>query len=123
MMHEHEPRFSGDTDDVLKFFVHPGVMRVAGAFALALFIASFLPPVFVAGTLRDLLMVAAFASAAAATLRQDNAAEKELTRWDEAAVLALLSLLSGAFSDAEAVAEALEALHATAAAPSAGMSP
>lgn len=84
-------------------------LRVGLLFAVAALIASMMKPVFFAATLSTMLFFAAIGAAFAAMfLRERPTERKHLTRWDEAAMLLLVSLLVGSFADPNAMQTALQ---------------
>lgn len=105
------------------------LMRVGFLVAVAALLASTMQPVFVAGTLSTMLFFGGIgAMIVAAFLKERPVGENHLTRWDEAAMLVLLSLVAGSFADPEAMQAALEQMQqqnaadagAAAGAPSSG---
>lgn len=88
------------------------VIRVGLLFAVAMLIASTMEPVFVAGTLSTMLFFAAIGAAVAALfLGEKPLGHDHLTRWDEAAMLVLLSLVAGMFADPEAMRTAMQEMQ------------
>lgn len=88
----------------------PDIDRLLGVglvVALALFLASFLPPPLVAVTVKELLFYGAVGAAIHGTVRREGLSEDRVTAWDQTAMLLLGSLLSGLLVDPEAAAEAL----------------
>lgn len=83
------------------------LFAVALAAAAALAVASTMPGPLVAPAMRELLFFAAWGALLVALLRRDQPFAHEVTAWDQAAILLLLSLLWGFFVDPEAVAQAL----------------
>ena len=89
-----------------------GLFAVAFATALAMFFASMLPDPLFAPAMRELLLFGALGALFVAALRRERVFAREITAWDQAAILGLLGLLCGFFVDPEAVAAALEQMAA-----------
>lgn len=98
-------------EELLFADVQDGLLRVAFIAALCLFLASHVQHVFVAAVMHSLLLIGASASAVGAALRAQHPLSQVFTRWDEALVLVLLSLVMFKLVDAEAVQNALIALE------------
>jgi len=77
--------------------------------ALALFLASSLPPALVAPALAQLLFVGALGALFVAVLREDPLLTDEITAWDQAAILLALGLLSSMFADPAQISETIAA--------------
>lgn len=105
-MHGDNPLTHFDGTRARETITHPGLLRVAAIFAFALFLASHLPPVFVAAALRDLLFIAAAVTSVLALVRGDRVWAPCLTRWDEAAILTAMALVAGLFVDPAALQSA-----------------
>lgn len=87
-------------------------LRVGLLFAVAMLIASTMRPVFFAGTLSTLLFFGSLGAAGAALfLHERPMNQRHLTRWDEAAMLLLVSLLVGSFANPQAMQEAMQQQH------------
>ena len=91
--------------------VHDGLLRVSFIAAFCLYLASHVEHVFVAAVMHSLLLLGASASAIGAALRAQHPLSPVLTRWDEALMLILLSLVMFKMVDGEAVQNALIALE------------
>lgn len=88
------------------------LLRVGFLFAVAMLIASMMQPVFFAGSLSSMLFFGAVGAVIVALfLRERPLGSDRLTRWDEAAMLVLLSLVVGSFADPEAMRAALEQMQ------------
>lgn len=88
------------------------LLRVGFLFAVAMLIASTMQPVFFAGSLSSMLFFGAIGAVIVALfLREQPLGSDRLTRWDEAAMLVLLSLVVGSFADPEAMQTALEQMQ------------
>ena len=88
------------------------LLRVGFLFAVAMLIASTMQPVFFAGSLSSMLFFGAVGAVIVALfLRERPLGSDRLTRWDEAAMLVLLSLVAGSFADPEAMQTALEQMQ------------
>lgn len=88
------------------------LLRVGFLFALAMLVASTMQPVFFAGSLSSMLFFGAIGAVIVALfLRERPLGGDRLTRWDEAAILVLLSLVAGSFADPEAMQAALERMQ------------
>ena len=93
--------------------IQDGALRIAFVSAFCLFIASHVDHVFVAAVMHSLLLLGAAASSLGAAFRVENPLSRTFTRWDEALVLILLSMIMFKFVDAEAVQNALMTLEHT----------
>lgn len=85
------------------------LMRLATALAFCSLLAATAPHGLALATLGSLLNLCAIAASAVAFFVHDQPFAAHLTRWDEAAVLVLLSMLANWMVDPEAVRAALEA--------------
>ena len=83
------------------------------AVALAAFFASTLPQVFFVAVFGELLFFGALGTLIVAAIRRDPLWPNRITAWDQAALLALLSSVTGLFVDVESVATALQEQAAT----------
>jgi len=79
--------------------------------SVAFLIASTLPQDLMAASLSSLLWVGAMVSALVAALLGDSLRARHLTRWDEAAVLMLASMVLGFFVDTQALVAQVEGLR------------
>ncbi len=86
-----------------RVFTRLGIMA-----AVALFMASAMPPALVAPALSSLLCLFAVASGMVAGLTSERLFADHLTRWDQGAFLLALSILAGLFVDPEALRVAVE---------------
>ncbi len=82
--------------------------RLGIVVALAVFMASVMPPALVAPALSSLLSFFAIASGLVAAFTSERLFADHFTRWDQGAVLMALSLLAGFFIDPDAMQAALE---------------
>ncbi len=83
-------------------------LRFGALFALAFFFASTAPNDLVVASLSSLLFLGALGTVLVAVVTGQVVRAPHLTRWDEAAALMALSVLSGWFVDEVAVRQALE---------------
>ena len=83
------------------------LLTAVGVAAVGLFLASGVEPPFVAALLRELLVFASLGFVAAAVFRREDARAAQVTAWDQAALLLLISLIVGLFVDQAAVQQAL----------------
>ena len=91
--------------------IQDGFVRIGFVVALCFFIASHVEHVFVAAVMHSLLLLGASASAISAALRTEHPMSPVFTRWDEALILVLLSLIMFRLVDPEAVQNALIAFE------------
>ncbi len=89
---------------------HPAFIRVAGVFSIALFAASLFPSALVAVVLQEILLISGLAFATHALITRETFDNQRFNRWDEAALLAGIAILSGFFVDPEAARQTLEAM-------------
>ena len=82
--------------------------RLGLVVALALLVASFYPGAMMAAVLCGAFTAGAFATAILAMLRREPVEVRQLTLWDEAAVLQLLALAAKAFVRPDALAAFLK---------------
>lgn len=85
-----------------------GLWATGLAVALAAFFASTLPQVFFVAVFGELLFFGALGTLIVAAIRRDPLWPNRVTAWDQAALLALLSSVTGLFVDVESVAAALQ---------------
>lgn len=78
------------------------LLAAALVFALSLFVASFGPPALVAAVTANLLFFAAIGAALRGAVVRERPFADHITAWDQAALLFLASLLSGAMVDPQA---------------------
>jgi hypothetical protein len=90
------------------------LLRLGLAFALSLVAASTAPPGLVLAMLSGLLFLCGCAATTVAALLGDPFLPRHLTRWDEAVVLALASIVLEWFIDPAEVEAALQAAGAMA---------
>ncbi|SDE08741.1 hypothetical protein SAMN05421720_103137 [Rhodospira trueperi] len=79
--------------------------------SIAFLIASTLPHDLMAASLSSLLWIGAMISAMLAAFVGESLTAPHLTRWDEAAVLVLLSILLGWFVDPQAMMSHVQAMR------------
>ncbi len=89
-----------------------GLFAVAFATAVAMFFASLLPAPLFAPAMRELLHFGALGALSVAVVRRERVFAGQITAWDQAAILGLLSLLCGLFVDPEAVSATLDQMVA-----------
>jgi len=116
-MNRQDPFASKPTDDKPALALHPGLLRVGVIFAMTVFLASLMPGALVALAMNNLLFTGAFITLLIALLARDRPMSPHLTRWDEAAVLALLAMVAGMFVDPVAAQTAIENLQSSPAGP------
>ncbi len=98
-----------DVDEVNR----ASLIRFAMAFAMSLLMASTAPPGLVLATLEGLLFLCAAIAAVVAATMGDRLSAGHLTRWDEAAAMALASMAVNWFIDPALVQAALDAAAVT----------
>lgn len=86
------------------------LINVGFVSALALFVASLMPAALVPPTFGQFLSWAAMGASVVAVLRGERWNDPWLTGWDQAAMLILLSIVAGFFTDPAAVELALQSL-------------
>ena len=91
--------------------VQNGLLRVGFVTAVCFFIASHVEHVFIAAVMHSLLLLGASASAISGALRVEHPTAPVFTRWDEALILVLFSLVMFRLVDPEAVQNALIAFE------------
>lgn len=85
-----------------------GLWTVGIALALSAFFASTMPQPFVLAVFGELLFFGAMGCLLVAVVRRESLKSRRITAWDQAAILALVSLFVGLFVDVESVIAALE---------------
>jgi len=117
MMNRQDPLPSKPTDDKPVLTLHPAFLRVGVIVAVTVYLASLMPGALVALAMNNLLFTGAFFTLLIALLARDRPMSPHLTRWDEAAVLALLDMVAGIFVDPVAAQTAIENLQSSPAGP------
>lgn len=97
------------------------LLVLGAAVAFAFFVASWAPPPLAWAIFAGLLQWAAIGTAIAAALLREPVWAPNLTLWDQAALLLLLSLAANMAVDPQALVEQLEAIRQQAAPPSAAV--
>ncbi|NBC31718.1 MAG: hypothetical protein GVY13_03475 [Alphaproteobacteria bacterium] len=105
-MMDHGYHNHADTTDDPKRLRESGV-RVGVMVFMALFFALMAPAGLGLATFSSLTSLAAIVVAVMGTVHGEQLAPERLTRWDEAAALMLISMLSGALVDLAAVESAV----------------
>ncbi len=83
--------------------VHEGLLRIGLSAALSFFLASFWPMPLVPLMMHYLLLISASASGVSALLRGESPFAPVFTRWDDAAILLLASMLAFRLVEPEAI--------------------
>ena len=79
------------------------LIRVGAIGAISLLLASVAPPGLVIASLSSLLFIGAMVSLAMGALQGERLCPDHLTRWDEAAIFLLASMIAAALVDAEEI--------------------
>lgn len=115
MWNENGSRTPRDTEVDTATLNTRALINVGFVSALALLVASLMPSALVPPTFAQFLAWASMGASIVALLRGERWNDRWLTGWDQAAMLILLSLVAGMFTDPEAVELALESLGHSAA--------
>lgn len=109
-MQSNDPYFGHGTEPGGSFDIDPAVLRVAGAIAVAMFAASYMPMPLFPLALGNLLQLSAIATTTIAAMLRMPLDDDRVTLWDEAAALGLLGYIALAFVDGAAVQAVLNEL-------------
>ncbi|MBB4265132.1 hypothetical protein [Roseospira visakhapatnamensis] len=105
--HRHEP-----SDATIRALNQASLLRLGLFLSIALLVGSTAPQGMLLAVVSPMLWVGAIVSALVAAFLSENAMQApHLTRWDESAVLMLVSLGLGFFIDHQAVIEQVETLR------------
>lgn len=110
MLHGNDPVYDRNGHDRYTTNISTALPRVAGFCTVAFWLASYLPTALIGVAMAQFLTLAAFASVTLALLLQQSPFASAVTRWDEAACLALVALLAKLTTDETAARAALESL-------------